>query len=188
MATIISISGSSASGKTSLALELLSFLPDSRMLLSLTTRTPRPSDIPGEYRYLSEEAFGALERDGKLLWSVKAHGNRYGTLKESASSAAERGTHIATLTIQAAEGMAVFLSSLETSYIPLYLRTSDENVLLERLRRRGDSLEDIRIRIEECRDWNERAAHSPVPFRVIDAALPLADMITEAKYHIEKAG
>ena len=190
MVTFISISGASASGKTSVARELLSFLPDARMLLSFTTRTPRPSDVPGEYRYVSEEAFAELEKESAFLWSVSVHGNRYGTLKESVHTALAGGIHIAILTILAAEHLAAFLAAhaAGTQFLPFYLRTGDERLLEERLRKRGDSPEDIRIRIEECQDWNMRAARSSFPFKIIDAGLPLGEMIAQTKATIELQG
>jgi guanylate kinase len=189
MARIISISGASASGKTSVAREVLSFLPESKMLLSLTTRPSRPSDVPGEYRYVSSETFEDLKKSGSFLWSVGVHGNRYGTLRESVETASTHGTSIAILTIPAAEKLARFLreSSPETIFVPIYLSTKDEKILETRLRGRGDSEDDVRIRVEECRTWNEMAAHSDVPFHTIDAGTGLREMIRAAKEHISQA-
>ncbi len=182
-ARIISISGASASGKTTVARELLSSLHGSLMLLSVTTRLRRPSDVPGEYQYVSQEEFDKLDRDDSFLWSVGAHGNRYGTLRSSVEAACAGSTSIAILTIPAAEKLAAFLTERfpGVSFSPIYLRTGDITLLEKRLRGRGDSEDDIRIRIEECKTWNELAAHSFVPFQTIDASSPLPAMVEETK-------
>jgi len=188
MAVLISISGASASGKTTVARELLASLPQSRMLLSVTTRTPRPSDVHGEYRYVSTREFEDFEKRSLFLWTVDAHHNRYGTLTESVREACNGGTAIAILTIPAAEKLFSFLSTQAPHVIftPLYLKTHDEALLEKRLRDRGDSSEDVRIRMEECRNWNLLAEHSPVPFSVVDASLPLPSMLQEAISYIKK--
>lgn len=80
---IITLSGPSAVGKTTIARELLQANPEWKLLISLTTRGPRPSDIPGEYKYnVSMRRFDELEREGKFVWTVCVHGNKYGTLSK----------------------------------------------------------------------------------------------------------
>lgn len=187
MAVIISLSGASASGKTTIARSVLGAIPGSRMLLSVTTRARRPSDIPGEYRYVSHEEFAELETQDAFLWSVAVHGNKYGTLTGTAHDACERDTHVAILTIPAAERLMGYLKARcpGTRFIPLYLKAAGEAQLRERLRVRGDSEEDIAIRIEECKTWDALAARSSVPFHSIDAGLPLAQMAAKTTEHIE---
>ena len=185
---IVSISGPSASGKTTIARAVLTTFPKARILGSVTTRAPRPSDIPGEYRYVLGAEFDRLEKKGAFLWSVAVHGNRYGTTKDAIERALKEPLMVAILTIPATETLAAYLKSMlmDDKLFSLYLRIADEALVRERLTRRGDSEEDILIRIKECRSWNEDAASSFVPFTIIDAGAPLAVVAEGACREVEK--
>src|SRR5258708_40128250 len=85
---IVTITGASGSGKTSVARELLKIIPSAKLVLSITTRPPRESDLPDEYRTnvpLAE--FEKRSQNNEFLWEVEAHGNRYGTLRASVNEA-----------------------------------------------------------------------------------------------------
>ena len=60
---ILTITGPSASGKTSLARALRLQIPGAVVLTSVTTRKPRPSDLPGEYKYETQEGFSKLKQE-----------------------------------------------------------------------------------------------------------------------------
>ena len=95
---------------------------------------------------------------------------------------------VAILTIPATETLAAYLKSMlmDDKLFSLYLRIADEALVRERLTRRGDSEEDILIRIKECRSWNEDAASSFVPFTMINAGAPLAIVAEGACREVEK--
>src|ERR1035437_3319491 len=78
---ILSITGPSGVGKTTLMHNLLQRLPNAVPLTSVTTRAPRPSDEPGEYEYVSNDEFDAIAKSGAFLWEARAYVNRYGTRK-----------------------------------------------------------------------------------------------------------
>lgn len=83
MGIIVSITGVSGAGKTTLAREVLARMENASMVESVTTRLRRPSDIKGEYRYVSLELFGRLEKMNSFLWTAEHVGTRYGTIGES---------------------------------------------------------------------------------------------------------
>src|SRR3989344_5981575 len=80
---ILTLSGASGAGKTPIAKELLKKLPIyARMVPSCTIRKfrkPRPTDISGEYKHISQFRFWLLKITGAFLWTVYPHGNSYGT-------------------------------------------------------------------------------------------------------------
>lgn len=81
---IVTISGPSGSGKTTAAKfiqEELSFCAG--VLLSVTTRVQRSSDVPGEYVYVTQEDFAKMLHDGLFAWTVQVGEDHYGTLCET---------------------------------------------------------------------------------------------------------
>lgn len=79
---ILTLTGASGAGKTTIARELLKKLPvDTQIVVSYTTRKPRGVDIPGEYKHISKFRFWFLKKIGSFLWTFDLHGNSYGTTK-----------------------------------------------------------------------------------------------------------
>ena len=64
---IWSLTGSSASGKTTIARLIIEEVPNAKPLQSVTTRAVRASDIPGEYEYVNEMEFDRLSRAREFL-------------------------------------------------------------------------------------------------------------------------
>lgn len=170
---LLTITGPSASGKTSLARALMTRMPAMTMLRSVTTRASRPSDLLGEYRYVSHSDFDELLGTHSFLWMVEVHGNRYGTLKEDVQAAVGHGGIVlALLTVEATKELRQYLTSLgkEDELMSLYLDISDEELLLKRLMKRGDSREDIELRIKQCRTWAQARDASGIPYIIYDAS------------------
>lgn len=71
---ILTLTGASGAGKTTIAGELLKKLPvDARMVPSYTLRKfrkPRSTDLPGEYKHVSRFRFWFLSTIGAFLWTV----------------------------------------------------------------------------------------------------------------------
>lgn len=77
---LIVISGPSGAGKTSICRALLEQWPDTVWSVSVTTRSPRPSDESGtSYEFVSREEFERREREGAFLESAEYVGHKYGT-------------------------------------------------------------------------------------------------------------
>ncbi len=77
---LIVISGPSGAGKTSICRALLEQWPDTVWSVSVTTRSPRPSDESGtSYEFVTREEFDRREREGAFLESAEYVGNKYGT-------------------------------------------------------------------------------------------------------------
>lgn len=78
---IIVLSGPSGVGKNAIEAELLKAIPALRLASSLTTRKPRPGDVPGKYVYVSRPEFEAKVKAGAVLEWAEYSGNLYGTVQ-----------------------------------------------------------------------------------------------------------
>ncbi len=80
---VIALIGESGGGKTSIIHAAIKELPDRlEVIKSLTTRPMRGADDLLNYDLVTHEEFERREKAGRLLQSVEAFGNRYGTDRE----------------------------------------------------------------------------------------------------------
>ncbi|MDO8548179.1 MAG: AAA family ATPase [bacterium] len=179
---ILSITGPSGVGKTTLLHNLLKNIPEARPLTSYTTREARPSDEPGEYAYVSHEEFKQIEQSGVFLWEAKTYVNRYGTKKEDIDRALNGGFYVPVLVIDAVKKLHEYARSVgkESQATYMYIFIDDENELRKRFKERGDSAEETEARIQECRDWNAKVAESGVPFIYLQATKKREDILADA--------
>lgn len=179
---ILSLTGPSGVGKTTLLHHLLRALPGSGPLISYTTRTRRQGDEPGEYRYVGEEEFEAMHARGEFLWVARPHGKKYATREEDIGRALAGGVYMPILLIDAAKQLRAYAAQAgkADAMRSLYIRLEDEAELRRRFAKRGDSLEAAEARIAECRSWNQEAASSGVPFIYIDGRKTPEEMLADA--------
>jgi guanylate kinase len=77
------LSSPSGAGKTTLSRLLLEHDSTIELSVSVTTRKPRPSEIPGrDYHFIDDARFDATVARGEFLEWAEVFGNRYGTLRE----------------------------------------------------------------------------------------------------------
>lgn len=89
------VSGPSGAGKGTLVQEVLKRVSDAWVSVSVTTRPPRPGEVPGEhYFFVSPEAFENLVADGELLEWAEVHGNRYGTPRSVVETMIAQGRQV----------------------------------------------------------------------------------------------
>ncbi len=161
---IMTITGASGAGKTSIASELLRLKPDRKLVISLTTRDPRPSDLPGEYR--CNVPIAEFEESTKFIWVVSAHSNRYGTLLESVNTALAEETLRAMILVPEAVGLLRkhTKTKREGSVLSFYLLSPPEEELRRRMKLRGEDEATIEKRIKDCKEWDEEARRSDTPY------------------------
>ena len=162
---IVSFTGPSGAGKTSIIKELLRLNPGWRLVTSYTTRGPRNSDLFGEYRCnVHEEEFLDPRKSSKFAWTVSVHGNSYGHLRGSIKSAL-MGTYppmwMLTLT---PDFVLDFLKLSGGRALPIFVLPPEADILRQRLSARGESEETIVKRIQDCREWTEDARVSDLPY------------------------
>lgn len=156
---ILTLTGASGVGKTTIAGEILKRMPNAQMGTSTTTRARRDSDLPGEYDYVSQQKFFEMVKENLFLWWVSNFGNSYGTAEEILESLKQNPDKL--LLMQLVPG-SIELVKAEArkrgiQVISLYILSPPENILRERLNKRGDSPEEIEKRLQECKDWDTRA-------------------------------
>ncbi len=179
---IWSLSGPSASGKTTIARLILQLVPEAKPLQSVTTRPPRPSDNPGEYEYVSESEFDRLSRAREFLWEVAPHGHRYATRKSRVDEGLGDGIYIPILVIEAVVKLHAYAQAQGKAkeVRSLYVKMTDEKELRGRFAKRGDDPADMERRLLQCRDWNARAESAGIPFYMLKGEGPPEEKAAEA--------
>lgn len=138
MGKIITISGVSCSGKTTLRDYLSLTKNDCRLVESVTARAPRARDRNGEFFYISEEEFTQKERDGKFLWTTPPiHGARYGTLRRSIDDAiASSKTSLMVITVDSVPDLVAYVGE-SAEITALHILSLGPKILRERMRKSG---------------------------------------------------
>jgi guanylate kinase len=189
---ILSLTGPSGVGKTTLMHNLLKALPNVKPLVSYTTRAPRPSDEPGEYNYISAEEFDRMTAAGDFLWTAHAYVNRYGTRKADVDGALESKNTLCmpVLVLSAVKTMHQYANQVgkAANLHSMYIHIDDEAELRSRFKERGDKPQEAEARIQECRSWNEEAKNLGVPFIYLEAQKRREDILADALKHIHAAG
>ena len=164
---IVTITGSSGAGKTSIIKRLLAQNSLFKLVTSFTTRTARPSDLPGEYQCeVFAKTFEAWNKENKFLWLVSVHNNSYGTLKESVDAAlissAISFMPIVPDVIQPLRDYAD--TKLTGRVLSFYILSPPEEELRRRLKLRGEDDATIEKRVSDCKQWDEAARNSGIPY------------------------
>ncbi len=158
--TIVTLTGESGSGKSTIANYLLR-RDDFSLVTSSTTRKQRESDLPKEYEYLTDDTFNALDKGEKLIWSVNYAGNSYGTRYSYLDEAiACEDYRLMILVPEAVEKLAEYTSG----FVPFFIRTPSKDILRARLQKRGDSQVDITKRLADVGNWETESSNIPYLF------------------------
>lgn len=183
---ILTLTGASGAGKTTIARELLKKLPiQAQMVPSYTTRKPRCSDIPGEYKYISKFRFGFLKKIGVFLWTVYPHGHSYGTTKRWVSKALRDDSTIYVMilipdVIKTLQEFAEKRGLLDQIY-SFYLFSPHQDILKKRLEKRGDGAEEVQKRLTDCIRWDQNASRSSIPYEFVRNNREIQEPVAEIK-------
>jgi guanylate kinase len=170
MIKLISLTGVSGAGKTTLARHLLATDPRMKLIASCTTRAPRSTDIESEYHYLSDAQFEEMKSEDRFLWSVAFAGAKYGTPKESILSvfSDEKRISLMILVPLVIPTLLEFLpSDMQQKYLRAFLVSPGEHELRSRLKARGDEESVIQDRLSVSSQWESEARHSPFGFQFL---------------------
>ncbi|MBX4192130.1 AAA family ATPase [Candidatus Parcubacteria bacterium] len=172
---IVTLTGPSGVGKTTLLRSLVRALPHAHPLMSYTTRSPRPTDEPGEYTYVGDEQFEKMK--SSFLWEAKTYKSRYGTRKEDIDFALAHDIYIPILVMDAVKKLHTYTSTKVTY---LYIHIDDENELRRRFQERGDNPEEVEARIAENKTWFKEAQQSGIPFIYLDGKQTREELLAQA--------
>lgn len=183
MAKILTLTGQSGVGKTTIARAVLFAKPDARMVTSYTTRDRRLSDLDGEYKYVSDEEFASMESRGMFLWTAEHDGKQYGTTARSIHAVCIE-SHIIGIMIlvpEVIEKLRKYLASIGmlSAHTPLFVVSPQKEVLLSRLLARGDIRASIDRRLEQAGSWEMQARTLDVQFRFVRNDGPIGEVVSE---------
>lgn len=165
---ILTISGASGAGKTTIARALLGHLPNTKFLHSYTTRAPRPTDIPGEFTYLDRMTFDSMRQTEEFIWAAD-----FGETS--------MGTRLVDLELALKDRNKLWITVLIPDVLPrlysyakhigkqdaiksIYIKSESDKTLRERMLKRGDAESQIEERIELCHRFDEEAEYLKIPF------------------------
>jgi guanylate kinase len=158
---IITFTGNSGTGKSSIAQELLK---DSqyRMITSYTTRCARDSDLTDEYNYLTIPRFMDYFTSNSFPWNpLNYAGNYYGTTKESLEDALNSKEISMMILLRAAVDKVIdYLGS--DCVLPFYIKSPGIEILRERMRNRGDSMDSIDKRMDYSWDKHMNSRYTSI--------------------------
>lgn len=160
------IAGPTAVGKGTVIKYILQHYPQVKLLVSATTRAPRPGEIDGvSYHFLTMEQFDQNIADGKMLEYAVVHGtNKYGTLRQPVVDALAAGDQII-LEIDLQGARQVKQAMPEANLVFIAPPSWDE--LVHRLTGRGtETAEEQARRLETARE--ELAAQAEFDHVVIN--------------------
>ncbi|OGL44674.1 MAG: guanylate kinase [Candidatus Schekmanbacteria bacterium RBG_16_38_10] len=144
---LLIVSAPSGGGKTTLCQKLIKSLPDIKLSVSYTTRTPRSGEIKGkDYFFISSKRFLEMKSKGAFAEWALVHGNYYGTALKNVEEAIKSETDLvlAIDTQGAAKVKKKFKNSVTVFVIPSSLRELEKRLK----NRNADSSKDIEKRIK----------------------------------------
>lgn len=192
MATkIITISGASGAGKSTIVKAQLNWIPGLVTLVSsTTTRNKRPTDLPGEYEYVTRPEFDAYEAEGAFLWSVEVGGEEYGTKKtvldETLFQDKKIGLMIVTPdTVPILKRYASKKFGYHEGVYSIHIVTvTYKDKLSSRMQQRGDSQDLILKRLQDSDKWDKWALRH---YRLFDLFITNEESIEEtASFVLQK--
>lgn len=154
---VLIVSGPSGSGKSTLVQKLLE-LPDTLFSISCTTRSPRPSERPGEwYNFVSVEEFERMIERGEFLEYARVFEKHYyGTPQRWLDEArAQEKDLVLEIDVQG----AAQVKQKQPEAIAIFILPPSQEALEQRIRERGqDSEEEIQRRLRRAREELQRYA------------------------------
>jgi guanylate kinase len=167
-AKVFVITGPSGVGKGTLIRTLRERMPELELSVSATTRSPRPTEVPGEhYHFLDEAEFLRRVDAGDFVEHAEYSGRRYGTLRsELDKRIAEGHSVVLEIEVQGARQIAETMPEA----VRIFIAPPDEETLLLRLVGRDtDTREEIDRRLQVAK--SELAAQDEFPHVVVNDRL-----------------
>lgn len=144
---LVILSGSSGSGKDTIKQELMKMSKDIVTMPSVTTRKPRKGEVEGNpYVFVSKEQFQKMIDNDEFYEYNFHHENFYGTSKKILNQKLQEGKIIVKdIDVNGTENLLKLLGN-DTKIVTIFLKVSEE-VLKERLIKRGDEADSIELRL-----------------------------------------
>ena len=169
---IVIIEGPSGVGKDSVYSKLIEWYPEQYIkMVSVTSRPARPGEIDGiHYKFVTTECFEKMIESGDVFEHTTRHGNYRGMSKELIDSILKRGL------IPVKDVDLIGLNAIKKTYgsqvFSIFL-TAPKKEIIKRLKARGDSGEDLAVRIKDydAKIKEKKYFHTVVKNLVLDDAV-----------------
>ena len=149
--TLFVVSAPSGAGKTTLCREVRLRTPDLAYSVSVTTRAPRPGEVPGaDFDFVSESGFREILGGGGFAEWATVHGHLYGTRASVIDTALAKGVD---LLLDIDTHGAAQLRARYPEAVLVFIVAPSMAELEQRLReRRSDAAQDIARRLTRAHD------------------------------------
>ena len=143
---LVTLTGPSGVGKSVVVKDIFTRYPDRfGEAVSTTTRVPRLGEVDGvAYHFVTRDEFDRRWDAGRFLERVEYNGKLYGIETESIRKVMDQGKNV--LLVVEPHGAQQIRERWEGDLLQLFMRPPSEEVLVERMRGRGDSEESIALR------------------------------------------
>lgn len=181
---LLVVSGPSGAGKSTLVDMYVDRHPGTVLVVSATTRSPRPREVPGkDYHFLSRAEFETGIAEDAFLEFADVHGNYYGTPRDQVEAAQAMGSDVI-LEIDVQGGRQVRDKRPDT--VLCFLTPSHPEALRARLVGRAqDSETVIQKRLKNAAE--EYAALRDYQYRILNDEIEDAYQSLRAVVRAEKA-
>lgn len=152
---LIVLTGKTASGKDTVMAQLLFRIPNLKRVITTTSRTPRNGEQNGvDYNFISEADFRQKIQKEDFIEYVEYAGNLYGTEKSQLING-ENYDLIWRIDPSMAGQVRLLIDNFFKKVLVIYL-TVDDEVVLERLKKRSLSQEEIEKRMQDDKRFWEQ--------------------------------
>ncbi len=164
------ISAPSGTGKTTICERLLKSLPNLKMSISHTTRSPRQDEKDGvNYFFVNREQFEKMIQNDEFVEWAEVYGNLYGTSKKIISDLINAGVDILLdIDTQGAKN----IKKLYPDIVLIFILPPSLEELERRLKNRNEDSETIKKRLSKA--TNEIAQYEFYDYAVINDNLETA--------------
>lgn len=180
----IVITGTSGSGKTTVARKVCEVHKEFGLVQAVTTRKPRKDDRTGEFLHVSQEEFEQLDRSGGLLIKAKYRSEFYGIKQESVQKVlSDKRIPVLVITPQSVEDLVNSEEKGGSRFLIVFLDAADD-VLDERLKVRDQQItEEVKTQRMEDRDSEKICIYS-----VLNSDLGKTVALISASWEFRKSG
>lgn len=163
---MVVISGPSGVGKDSVVNRMKERDLPFHFVVTATSRPVRPNEVQGvDYYFVTEEEFKRMIEAGELIEHALVYGEYKGIPKKHIREALDSGINVV---LRVDVQGAAAIRELEPNAVLIFLTTTDEEELIERLKaRKTETPKKLKIRIETAKE--EMCCIEDFDYKVVNA-------------------